>query len=481
ETAEVLIPAPFAGAQAFITIERGNVIRREVRRLETNSETLSIPIEDGFVPNVYVSVVLYREPTDDDPIPRYHLGYIELPISTATRTLDVQLTPSVEQAEPGETVRYDMVVTDSAGRPVQAELSVNMVDAAVLSLSDLVDQDGLQAFWYERALGVRTGSSVSVSVERSNDAVSEPESGGKGGGDGADALRSEFRNTAFWEAQVTTDADGRASVEVTLPDNLTTWRTQVRAVSGDTLVGEATDELLATKQLLVRPALPRFVRVGDAVTLRTLVRNGTDIAQEVSVSITADGLDLGTSTTQTLVVEPNQSGEFQWPATASEAGTASISFRAVAAEITDAVAISIPVYLDVTPETMATGGVVTDEGQVEALYLPPYAILANGSLEVGVQASIVGALQSELGPLAPTLFEPSVRVAARVIGTIAARRAEGLSGAALTSGLDDDLRTLQAIQLADGGWGWCTGPGCRSDAAVTAWVLSAFGDARVAG
>src|SRR5690606_23268602 len=140
-----------------------------------------------------------------------------------------------------------------------------------------------------------------VSVDRANDAIPEPEAGGKGGGADGDAIRSEFRNTAFWEAFVTTDASGRASIEVTLPDNLTTWRTQARAVSGDTLVGEATHELLATKPLLVRPALPRFARVGDSFTLRTLVRNATDLTQEVSVSITASGLQLaeGGSLTQT--------------------------------------------------------------------------------------------------------------------------------------------------------------------------------------
>src|SRR5690606_38235525 len=259
------------------------------------------------------------------------------------RTLNVDLQPSVEQAQPGETVQYDITVTDSAGRPVQAELSVVMVDAAVLSLADLVDQTGLQAFWFQRGLAVQTASSVSVSVDRNNDAIAEPEAGGKGGGADGDAFRSEFRNTAFWEAMVRTDASGRATVEVTLPDNLTTWRTQARAVSGDTLVGEATHELLSTKPLLLRPALPRFARVGDSFSLRTLVRNATEQAQEISVSLSVTGLEVATDQTQTLVVQPGASGEFEWAATADRTGTATVQFRAVAAELEDAVQISFPV------------------------------------------------------------------------------------------------------------------------------------------
>ncbi|MEX2373832.1 MAG: alpha-2-macroglobulin family protein, partial [Dehalococcoidia bacterium] len=481
DTAEVLVPAPFEGARALVTVERGGILQRETRVFEGNSETLSIPIVDGFVPNVFVSVVLYRPPTEEDPVPRYHVGYVELPVSTETRTLSVNVQPSVEQAGPGETVSYDIRVTDSTGAPVQAEVAVNMVDAAVLSLSDLEGPTGLQAFWFQRGLGVRTGASVSVSVDRANDTVREPAFGGKGGGEEGEALRSEFRNTAYWEAQLETNAQGVATFEVQLPDNLTTWRTQVRAVSGDTLVGEGTHDLLATKPLLVRPALPRFVRAGDQVMLRTLVRNATDDAQDVTVSIEVDGLDLDDGAEQTLTVQPGQSGEFDWPASASATGTATVAFRAAAPGLADAVEISLPVYLDVTPETMATGGVVVGESQLEALYLPPYAIVDNGELEVNVQGSLVGALHDELGKFASLPFEPSSRVASRVIGTVAAYLAEGEGGAGLVSAISFDMSKLQAMQRSDGGWGWCSGAGCRSDPMVTAWVLTAFGEAVEAG
>jgi alpha-2-macroglobulin len=44
-------------------------------------------------------------------------------------------------------------------------------------------------------------------------------------------LRKDFRVLAFWVGSVTTDADGRASVNVTLPESLTTYR--IMAVAGD--------------------------------------------------------------------------------------------------------------------------------------------------------------------------------------------------------------------------------------------------------
>ena len=276
DTADVLVPAPFPGATALITIERGKVITREVRTFATNSERLRIPIVDRSVPDVFVSVVMYWAPTSGDPIPRYKVGYVQLPVSTATRVLNVAIKPDREQTKPGDMVRYDIKVTDHTGKGVRAEVSVAVVDKAVISLQDELGPDGLHAFWFERGLGVSTTSSMAVSVDRWNDAIAVAVGQGKGGsGLAQQQVRQDFRNTAFWAAQLVTKDDGTAFVEVRMPDNLTTWRLQARAMSGDSMVGEGLNELVSTQPLLLRPALPRVLRVGDDTELRALLRNGT--------------------------------------------------------------------------------------------------------------------------------------------------------------------------------------------------------------
>ena len=518
DIAEVLVPAPFAGATALVTIERGRVLSTEVRRFETNSEILRIPIEDGHIPNVYVGVVLYRPPTGDDPYPRYHVGYVELSISTAPRRLDVSIEPDRDQAVPGETVTYEVEVTDSEGQGVVADLSVAVVDQAVLSLLNESTRDGMNVFWYERALGVRTASSLSVSIDRRNEAFLEAREGDEGAGNSAaeqksptadrgavnemasdaaeaapaqaltggrepaPAVRSNFQNTALWIGQLTTNADGQASFELKLPDNATTWRAQARAATAATQVGEGESELLVTQPLLVRPALPRFLRVGDKVTLRTLVRNGTAVARDVTVTIEAAGVVLEGEHTTTERVEAGESVVFGWPARALEEGTATVRFTATTSGgYGDAVELSIPVHLDVTPETTATGGVVEDAVAVEAIYLPDYVITGSGSLEVSLQASLVGALDQELPFFAPYRWESNVRVASRIIATVAVQRASanGLTQAQ-ESQLRADIQTLVAYQLYDGGWGWCRS--CHSsDLWVTGWALIALGEAGDAG
>ena len=79
-------------------------------------------------------------------------------------------------------MRYEVTVTDAEGRGVEADVAVAVVDKAVLALADEVGPDGLAAFWYERALGVRPASSLTVLVNRWNETYREAEKGDEGRG-----------------------------------------------------------------------------------------------------------------------------------------------------------------------------------------------------------------------------------------------------------------------------------------------------------
>ena len=523
DVAEVLVPAPFAGSTALVTIERGRVLSTEVRKLESNSEVLRIPIEDAHIPNIFVGVVLYRPPTEDDPYPRYSLGNVELPVSTAPRRLDVRVEPDRDEAVPGETVPYEVTVTDAEGRGVAADVSVAVVDQAVLALAADQSPDGIEAFWYPRRLGVHTTSSLAVLVNRWNETYRETEPAEEGGvrggarnqaravggdddavsaapaaeagfaafasapADSGTHVRSDFRHTALWVGQLTTGSDGTASFELPVPDNTTTWRAFARAATAETQVGEGESELRATQPLLVRPSLPRFLRVGDDVRLRTLVTNRTAQPLALTVTIEAAGVTLDDNRARSLTVEPGETGIFEWPARALEEGTAVVRFDAVStAGYADAVEIGLPVHLDVTPEATATGGIVEDSPAVEAVYLPEYLIAGQGSLELSLQGSLVGTLDEELAHFKPYKYESTVRIPSRVVAIVAAQRATaGGLDAAWELQLRDDVQQLinRRTYVYDWGygqaWGWCLR--CSADPLVTGWVLLALGEARDAG
>ena len=511
DVAQVLVPAPYAGATGLVTIERGRVRSAEVRRFETNSEVLRIPIEDEHIPNIYLGVVLYRPPTEDDPYPRYHVGYVELSVSTAPRRLDVRIRPDRAEAQPGETVGYEVLVTDSEGQGVEADVSVAVVDQAVLSLANEVGPDGMGAFWFERALGVRMSSSLTVSIDRRNadfhhSAEGEEGSGnndarrgvpGGRGGDGAVAeapavrdsdsdllrVRSDFRYTALWSRAAPDRRAGQGRVRAPASrqrHDLARPRPRRHGRNAGRSGGERVARHPAAARAAGLAALPARRGRGHAAHARDKPDDG---GRERDRHDRAEGVALDRRGARMARIEPGRTAVFGWPARALEEGTATVRFRAtMAGGGGDAVELRFPVHLDVTPETTATGGVVEDTPAIEAVYLPDYVITGQGALEIALQASLVGALDRELGHfLPPHSWESNVRVASRIVAMAAVQRAT-------TSGLTDaqerqlrsDIKTLVQAQRYDGGWAWCRT--CyQTDIWITSWVLVALAEAQAAG
>ena len=117
-----------------------------------------------MIPNVFVSVVIVKGQDKSSDLPSFKMGYAQLPIDTAEKELTVTLTPDKppeDHYQPGETVTYDVLVVDSQGEPVEAELTLSLVDLAVLSLTDQ-PVDMVSTFWRERGLGVRTASALTL-------------------------------------------------------------------------------------------------------------------------------------------------------------------------------------------------------------------------------------------------------------------------------------------------------------------------------
>ncbi|RME07988.1 MAG: hypothetical protein D6803_02450, partial [Anaerolineae bacterium] len=285
DTAQVFVPNPFGvSVPVLVTVERGSILRYFTTLLEANGSTLPLELSEEDAPNVYLSVTLLGNRADGRP--DFRQGYINLPVSAAAFELNVEITGvhqgrSVtceagfncpEHLEPRQEVTFQLRVTDAQGNPVQGEFSLRVADLAALMLAEPNAVSIEQAFYGRQPLGVRTGLSLARYVHRR---TFEPLGMGGGGGGGEVIVREDFPDTAYWQPQVVTDADGRAEVTLTLPDSLTTWHVDVRGLTADTRVGQAETYLVTSKDLLVRPLTPRFLVVGDHVRIGALVHNNT--------------------------------------------------------------------------------------------------------------------------------------------------------------------------------------------------------------
>ncbi len=508
DTANVLVPHPYQGpVQALVTVERGHIYRHWVETLETNSEQIQIPITEDLIPNVYVSVIIVKGTDEANPLPTFKVGYIELPIRVTEKELTIEMTPdrpSDQHYQPGETVTYDVQVTDSDDQPVEAELSLNLVDLSVLSLADQQPHI-LNRFWHQRGLGVQTANGLTLSGDRVAEQVAAEVKGlgGGGGFDEAGAVRRRFPDTAYWNPTLRTDEDGRATVSVELPDNLTTWRMGARGVTAETLVGQADVDVISTKDLLVRPVAPRFFVVGDQAELAAVVHNNTDRLLEVDVGLMARGMDIAGDAYQRVVVSAGDKVRVSWSVTAQDVEEILLRWSAQAVgqlvsaqgraagqqELGDAVELALPVYRYSTPEVVATAGHLAEDGQrLEAVALPPSYDPTQGELSVHVDPSLAAGMVDGLRYLEHYPYECTEQTVSRFLPNVVTYRAfqelglEDLRpdlGDRLPSLVGTALQRLYNQQHYDGGWGWWRLD--DSDPFLTAYVLLGMIEAQRAG
>lgn len=89
-------------------------------------------------------------------------------------------------------------------------------------------------------------------------------------------LRENFNETAFFQPNLHTDAQGNVSISFTLPDCLTEWRVMGLAHTVGIDYGHLESTVLARKEFMVQPNMPRFVRQGDRMSIATKIINTSE-------------------------------------------------------------------------------------------------------------------------------------------------------------------------------------------------------------
>ena len=496
ETASIIIPIPFeGGATVLVTAERASVMMTEIIYTDELTLIYELPITDEYAPNVYVSATILA-PAGADGNPDFGGGSISLNVEPVRQRLNVEVTPSQRLNEPRETVSFDLRVTDAAGNPVQTELGVALTDEAALALA-IPNTGTLEALFYAPQRDyVQTRIAMSGLLDLLTDATAPGGYGGGGGGGGDTPLiRENFIYTPLWAPHVVTDENGEATVSVTLPDNLTTWRLDARGVTMETQVGQVTTNIVSTLPLIVRPVAPRFLVVGDQVTLAAVINNNTDQPQEVEARLDASGVALAGSSSQTVTIPAASRARVEWQAMVEDVAGVDLTFFALgegdaqdAAKpaLTDANGL-IPVYRYTAPDTVGTGGVLLEgEGVVEGISLPTRFADAEGTLTVSLDPSLAAVTIDSLGYLRNFPHQCIEQTVSRFLPnviTYAALSNLGIEDAELEANLetalDAALSLLIQAQNRDGGWGWFAG--MESDPLVTAYALLGLAEAADAG
>jgi len=367
QTAVLTTQAPFAGV-AWVCVETDDLLDSMVVPLSGNAGRIEIPIKKEYAPNAVVSVYLTRPGGDSGlPVERFAVA----PITVRRPDRELFLAPHLDRTEarPGQAIHGEVRAT-SEGKPVaSADLAVFAVDDAVLQLGGWSLPDVLATFYPNNPYHIANYQSLEQFIER----ISTKDGFQKGFviGDGGEEatpnvtnLRKEFRTLAFWQGSLKTDADGKAAFDFEAPDNLTTYRVvAIGQTRAGQFGGDASETVKISKPLLIDPALPRFLRDGDEVELRAVVRQSFAESAPVTARCVADaGCTLTAEPTLTGTATRNAPWVLRFKAKVSDPDLKPVKVRFEAAatsdpSMADAVEVTIPVSAPtiVRHETVAGG------------------------------------------------------------------------------------------------------------------------------
>jgi alpha-2-macroglobulin len=362
------------------------------------------------------------------------------------------------------------------------------VDKALFALLGDYTPAMLDTFYSERGLGVRTASSLTIlaAQDRVYTSYSPPNpqlkggdggrGGGVGGGGAAQPLipRSDLRDTAYWAASVHTGADGTATLSFKLPDDATTWQVTVKAMTADTKVGEASNAILVTKPLLVRPILPRFLRPGDTASVGATIHNSTAAPLDVDVSLAITGSSFLSTTgvissangsltaVQHIAVAAGGETEALWAVRASTTARAGFTITARGSDGSgDAVGVDIPINPIAVPEVTAQSGVIEPgQGFVQNVFIPYSVIPTIGQLVVHLSASLASSALDGLQYNLNFLYDCTEQTVSRFLPLLYVEDAFKAAGQKspysdqLPALVSRSLARLYALQHGSGGWGY---------------------------
>ena len=491
ETARIMIQSPWERATALLTVEREGIRSHTTFALASTQQTVTVPIAAKDVPNLFVSVLLIKgrtpaEQPDDasDPgKPSFRIGYARLNVEDPSKRLTMTVKADHEEFRPAGTAKVNVAVVDRAGQPAPSEVTLWAVDYGVLSLTGYRTPDVVNSVYVPKSLQVLNSDNRQRIISRR---VLTPKGTADGGGGGVESgvneLRKDFRVLAFWLGSIATDSRGRASVDVKLPESLTTYR--IMAVSGDkeSRFGSSESEIRINKPVVLRAAFPRFLARGDKAYFGSVVTS--QLKQAGTAIVTMRSLDpsvlqIAGEGRQIVQVPAGGSSEVRFDVVARQIGRARVQTTVRIGNESDAFEDAVPVEVLSSAETVAAYGEASPDAN-QTVNVPTGIVPGFGGLRLEVASTALVGLGEGARYVVEYPFGCAEQRASRafVLALTAdlgdAFRLPGIDPKDLRSRTQTTLNDLQRFQCPSGGFAFWPGACLTVSPYLTSYVLHVY-------
>jgi uncharacterized protein YfaS (alpha-2-macroglobulin family) len=499
ETARIMIKSPWEKATALLTTEREGIRTHEEFELTSTMQTVSVPITEAEIPNVFVSVLLVKgrtsatlEKDGSDPgKPTFRLGYVQLKVENRTKRLSVDVKSDREEYRPAAKASITVDVKDVNGKPVQGEVTLWAVDYGVLSLTGYKTPDVLAAVWVDKALQVMNEDSRQNIVSRR---VITPKGAEDGGGGGMDEgvenkARKDFRVLAFWLGSAVTDAKGHLATQQKLPESLTTYRVMAVVQDKSHRFGWGEREIRLSKPVLLTAAFPRFLALGDKAAFGAVVHSllkEPGSAMVTMKSLTPDLLEVEGDGVQNVAVKAKGTVEVRFPVRTKAPGTAKLLMAVKLLGEEDAFELPLPVEVLSSPEVVAAYGIADREAK-ETVVIPEGVVPGLGGLHLELSSTAMVGLGEGARYLVDYPYGCAEQRASCALALLLTSDLGGafslpdIEPAKLREVTQTTLKDLEDYQCSNGGFVYWKG-GCPwTSAYLTSYIVHVYQRARLLG
>ncbi len=470
ETATALIQSPYPEAELYFAVVRHKILYQSITKVKGGAPQIKFTVTPEMLPNAAVEAVLVRQgvplnQVEPDTLENLmQVGFAPFKTSLEDKYLQVQVTPTQAQVEPGTEQTVQLQLQDHQNHPVSGQFTVMVVNESVLQLSGYHPPDLVKTIYAQQAISTRFGDNRS-------DVVLEPMSSplakgwGYGGGFSTAAAntrtRKDFQALAYYNGSILTDPKGKAQINFKLPDDLTTWRIMAIASSEDLRFGNGDATFITTKPLISNPLLPQFARPSDRIEIGLSVTNNTQETGNLAITGSVNGgikFDHNNPTTVNLKTQAKTgTNAYHFPIVAINPGKSQVKFTTELNHGNDAFEVPLEVKpLEITEQVVETG---TTNNQVKIPLNVDQKVVSNvGGLEISLASTLIPdiiapaqeVLNNEQLPfLEPTASQLAIATNLQILSP---KYHQSLASFNPSQTATQSLSQLQKLQQPDGGF-----------------------------
>ena len=290
DMAKLTIKAPQAGT-GYVFVESDTNLLTMPVEIPATGKTITFEVDPSWLRHdLYVSALIIRKGESHTDLPKRSVGLIHLPLDRTQRQLTLK-TDLPEKIEPNQIIDVSVDVRRPDGSAAkEAFVTLAAVDVGILNLSGFKTPSPHSYFFQDRRYDIQMHDIYQNLIEANKGEWARQRFGGDAAAlsRGGDKPATDVQIISISKNAVPTNADGRASFKLPIPEFNGSVRIMAIAHTGHTY-GSFEQEMTVAAPLVTQITMPRFLSMGDKSQLVIDVHNLTDLTQSLDVNLEIKG------------------------------------------------------------------------------------------------------------------------------------------------------------------------------------------------